>query len=193
MSALPLTRRVPGWLVRALRILFFAALVAISAKIAINAPGTPVPITLQTLAVLLTGFALGPLEGAVSIAAYLGLIAGGVPVDARSLGSAALVSPTAGYLLGFVPGVIIAGLAQPARRHKMALMLLTGGAAIAVIYVCGAGGLYRVLGTWPAAIMAGVIPFIFVDFGKVLLAAALVRLGRESWLRWFVKSQLPGA
>jgi biotin transport system substrate-specific component len=188
MSTLTSTRR-SAWLLTVARVGFFAALIALSAKVSITLPGSPVPITLQTLAVLFTGLAIGPREGAAAVLAYLAAIASGLPVDTRGIGAAALVGPTAGYLLGFVPAAYIAGLAWRVADSPIWRKTLLAWAACAiatvVIYALGTLGLMPYSGSLNAAILAGVIPFIFVDFGKALLAVGLAHLGRESWLRWF--------
>jgi len=188
MSTLTSTRR-SAWLLTVARVGFFAALIALSAKVSITLPGSPVPITLQTLAVLFTGLAIGPREGAAAVLAYLAAIASGVPVDTRGIGAAALVGPTAGYLLGFVPAAYLAGLAWRVADSPIWRKTLLAWAACAVativIYAFGTFGLMPYSGSLNAAILAGVIPFIFVDFGKALLAVGLAHLGHESWLRWF--------
>src|SRR2546428_5821590 len=86
---------------RALAVLLGAALVAIAAQIAIPLPGTPVPMTLQPLAVLLVGALLGPGLGAGSMILYLALGAAGVArVTAhRPPRPAPLGGPAGGYLL----------------------------------------------------------------------------------------------
>lgn len=187
MSTLISTRRMAG-LLTAARIGLFAALIALSAKVSITLPGTPVPITLQTLAILFTGLAIGPREGAAAVLAYLAAIASGLPVDSRGLGAAALVGPTAGYLFGFVPAAYIAGLAWRVAAHpvwrKTAWMWAACIAASLVVYLFGMFGLLAYTGNLNTATLIGVIPFVVVDFGKALLAVALALLGRESWLRW---------
>ena len=160
-------RHYPLWFVRVLRISLFTVLIAIAAKIAIPLPGTPVPITTQVLAVLLAGMTLGPVEGAISVLAYLAGIAIGLPIDAYSLGGAALVGPTAGYLIGFFVAAIIAGLAWHApQRSKLVLNILLGLLAAAVVEVIGTIGLVTVFnGSWLTAFTKGMLPFIFIDFG----------------------------
>jgi biotin transport system substrate-specific component len=155
------SRHYPVWLIRVLRIALFTVLIAISAKISIPIPGTPVPITAQVLAVLVTGMVLGPVEGFISVAVYLGAIVLNIPVDAKSAGSAALFRGTAGYLIAL--GIV----------------------AVIVDYIPGVIGLMPFYAnSLEATLVGGVAPFVLVDFGKVLLAASLVKLGRESWLRW---------
>ena len=94
---------------RVAAIIIFAAITALTARVTIHLPFTPVPITLQTLAVLLSGLVLGSRGGALAQLTYLGLIATGLPLDANALGAAAFFGPTAGYLLGFVPAAFVAG------------------------------------------------------------------------------------
>lgn len=177
--------QVAPWQLRLLRVAFFTVLIAISAKITIPLPGTPVPFTAQTLMILVTGMLLGPVEGALSVMVYLGGIAAGMPIDAFSRGSAALVGPTAGYLLGFVPAVIVAGLGWRAPlKWRVFVNLAAGLVAAAIILGVGMVGLYLLRGSWLVAFSSGVLPFVLVDFGKALLAASLVNLGDQSWLRW---------
>ncbi|HVO42753.1 MAG TPA: biotin transporter BioY [Aggregatilineales bacterium] len=174
----------PLWLIGLLRIAFFVVLIALCAKIQIPVPGTPVPITLQVLSVLLAGMILGPIEGGISAAAYLGAIALGLPLDAYNHSAAALLSPTAGFLIGFVPGAMLAGLSWRVSKYRFFACLVAGIAGLAAIYGLGVAGLYRLSGLWVTAIALGAIPFLLVDAAKVMLASSLVMLGRESWLRW---------
>src|SRR5205823_2700494 len=104
---------------RALAVLAGVALVAIAAQIAIPLPGTPVPMTLQPLAVLLVGGMLGPRLGAGSLVLYLTLGAAGLPVftpfGAPGLGR--LLGPTGGYLLAYpIAAYAVGRLAADGRR-----------------------------------------------------------------------------
>src|SRR5213076_1029493 len=104
---------------RALAVLLGAALVAIAAQIAIPLPGTPVPMTLQPLAVLLVGALLGPSLGAGSMILYLALGAAGLPVFTPYglPGLARLVGPTGGYLLAYpVAAFAVGKIAGDGRR-----------------------------------------------------------------------------
>lgn len=160
----------------------FTLLTIITARITI--PMQPVPFTLQTLAVLLAGLILGARDGALSQLAYLALIAVNLPVDARGLGAAALLGPTAGYLFGFVAGAFVAGLLVERGARRMLQRWLAGIAGIAVIYLFGAAFLKLNSGmAWDAAWMAGVAPFIVPDLAKAVIAAALAEGGRSLLLR----------
>ena len=185
-----MSRQYPAWVLRVARIILFTVLIVISAKIAIPIPGTPVPITTQTLAILLTGMVLGPVEGVISVVVYLGMIAVGLPLDAFSRGAAAFAGPTAGYLIGFLPAAFIAGLAWRAKeKYKLLFNIVLGILGAATIELCGMVGLYLLgitHGSWIGAFSIGVVPFVFVDSGKAILVATLVNLGRQSWLRWIM-------
>ncbi len=188
-----LSHRYPLWLVRVLRVSLFTVMIALSAHIRIPIPGTPVPITTQVLAVLLAGMTLGSVEGAASVVTYLVGIAVGLPIDASGAGVAALSGATGGYLFGFILGAFIAGLAWKApERNKLWLNIGLGILAAVVIELVGMVGLYVFFmsaqhgASWVNAFALGVVPFILVDFGKALLAAALVNLGYRSWQRWLI-------
>jgi biotin transport system substrate-specific component len=194
MTAETLSRRYPLWLIRVLRISFFIVLLIISAKVRIELPNTPVPITGQTLIVLLSGMILGPVEGMLSVLSYVAAIASGLPIDARGLGQGIFVGPTAaqfatgGYLIGFIPAAFVAGLAWRVKSEPAHLVLtfLCGLAAAAIILIFGTLGLafYRQLPV-ENALLLSVYPFMLIEPGKALLAASLSTLKRESWLRWF--------
>ncbi len=179
-------RRSSVWLIRLLRIGLFIALIAISARLSIVVPTTPVPITMQTLMVFLTGMVLGPVEGTISVAGYVAAIASGQPLDAKMLGPAVFAGPTAGYLIAFVPAAFIAGLAWRApERYRLILSIACGLAAAILILIVGTLGVavYSHI-AWANAILLGLFPFMLIEPGKVLLAASLANLGHESWLRW---------
>ena len=93
---------------RAILILSFALLTGIAAQVQILLPFTPVPVTLQVLAVILAGLLLGPVDGFFAMLTYLGLIAAGAPFAAGWIGGpAAFAGPTAGYLLSFPIAVAV--------------------------------------------------------------------------------------
>ena len=156
----------------------FTLLTVIAARIVI--PMQPVPFTLQPLAVLLAVLILGARDGAYSQLAYLTLIAACAPVDARGIGAAALLGPTAGYLLGFLGAAFAAGLLAERGATRIGRRWLAGVAGIAVIYLCGLVVLKADTGlSWEAAWAAGVTPFIVPDLAKALIAAALAEGGRR--------------
>lgn len=149
--------------------------VALAVSAQVQVPLWPVPITGQTLVVLLLGFALGPRLAGATVLAYLAEGAVGLPVFAGlTAGAAVLVGPTAGYLWGFVVAAVLTGvLAQrgwQARPSLVALGMVLGNLAI---YAIGAGWLAVV--TDPATAWAsGVVPFLLGDAIKIGIATALV-------------------
>ena len=85
--------------------------IAVAAQLAL--PIASVPMTLQTFAVCFAGLMLGPMRGVAAVAVYLLMGAIGIPVFAGFTGSlAAVVGPTGGFLVGFLPLVLLAGLAK---------------------------------------------------------------------------------
>ncbi len=157
-------------------------LTVVAARLSI--PMQPVPFTLQPLAVLLAGLILGARDGALSQLAYLALIALNLPVDASMRGAAALVGPTAGYLVGFVGAAFVAGLLVERGTGRLWQRLLAGVAGTAVIYLFGIVILKHVTGMdWEAAWAAGAAPFIVPDVAKAVIAAALAEAGRRVLLR----------
>jgi biotin transport system substrate-specific component len=95
-----------------------AAFVGLSAQIAIPLPFTPVPLTLQTFAVLLTGAALGSLRGVLAMALYAVVGIAGVPWFAQ--GSSGYAAPSFGYILGFIAAAFIVGRIAEGGAHRMA-------------------------------------------------------------------------
>jgi biotin transport system substrate-specific component len=148
-----------------------ALLTALAAQIQL--PMFPVPMTLQTFAVLLVGATLGTSRGALSLSLYMLLGAIGLPVfaGAKTLTGAL---PTAGYLIGFVvAGAIIGFLASKGFSKNPVKLALSFALGTTVIYAFGVTGLMLTLGlTLSQAIAAGVIPFLVGDAVKAALAAA---------------------
>lgn len=165
-------------------IIVFAAVTALTARITIFLPFTPVPITLQTLAVVLSGLVLGARGGALAQIIYLGLIATGLPVDAKGVGSAAFFGPTAGYLLGFVPAAFVTGwLAERFAGRNWWGNFVAAVSGVLVIYLAGVSWLAVILGSWLQAWLNGVVPFILIDLGKAAVAATVAESGKRL-LRW---------
>ena len=154
-----------------------AALTALAAQWRIVLPFTPVPITGQTLAVLLTGAALGMRLGAAGQLLYVGVGALGAPVFTDASGGIEVIrGATGGYLIGFIFAAgFIGWMAE--RRHdrtfsKMFTAFILGSA---VIYAFGVIGLMTATGMdLNAAIAAGVVPFVFGDILKATGAGIIL-------------------
>ena len=160
---------------------FFIALAA-----QISVPFYPVPVTLQTLAIMIVGLTFGSRLGAVTLLAYLGQGAAGLPVFASGMSTAALVGPTAGFLVGFVGMAWLAGFAVERGLARGVISTAICGIAIsALLYVPGVA--------WPMAIAeaAGisgswvgssadaiwtywVAPFLLGDAVKAVIAALVI-------------------
>lgn len=153
-----------------------AACIAVGAWMQL--PIGAVPVTLQPLFVFLAGYLLGPASGAAAVALYVAAGVLGLPVFAGGkAGLGVLLGPTGGYLVGFVLGAAITGLAAPRGRPiGWVRGVLTGLLALLVAYAVGATRLAQVL-KFDArkAIAVGVAPFILFDLVKVGVALVVAR------------------
>ena len=164
-------------------LLFFALLTAVTARITIPLPFTVVPITLQVLAVLLSGLILGSSAGALSQLLYLAALAAGLPASSSGIGGPAVfLTPTAGYIVAFVPAAFVAGYiverAQGRGWQSTLLHLIAGLCGVGVIYMGGVAWLAVLLGDFQVALQQGLLPFIGVDLGKAIAAALVANGGR---------------
>lgn len=158
-----------------LLVLGASALIAIAAQVAIPLPFTPVPLTLQPLAVILVGVALGSTRGAAAAALYLLEGASGLPVFAQGhAGAGWLVAATGGYLMSYPFAAWTAGFVSERGWGSSVVRAVTGMLlALGVIYLGGWSWL-AVLTSPAAAFTAGVAPFVVADIIKVALGAALL-------------------
>jgi biotin transport system substrate-specific component len=159
-----------------------SALLTISAKVQV--PFYPVPMTMQTLVVLLIGMAFGARLGVATVALYLAEGAAGLPVFAgtpeKGIGLAYMIGPTGGYLLGFVLAAGIAGWIVE-RRHDAAGLALAVLAGSIAIYASGVLWLASFVGLGKA-LELGLVPFLWGDLLKAGLAFALA-LGGAAMVR----------
>jgi biotin transport system substrate-specific component len=166
----------------ALLVVLGSALLTLSAKVQV--PFYPVPITMQTLVVLLIGIAFGFRLGVVTVLLYLAQGAAGLPVFAgtpeKGIGLAYMLGPTGGYLAGFVLGAAIAGWIAERRRDPGALALAVIAGSLA-IYLPGVLWLAQFVG-FGKAFELGLVPFLWGDTLKAALAIALA-LGGAALVR----------
>ena len=150
--------------------------VAVCSRIEI--PIQPVPITGQTLAVLLLGALLGTKRGSISVVGYLGMGASGLPVFAGGAsGAARLIGPTAGYLIGFVAAAVVVGwLSERGWDRRIGTTALAMVAGNLVIYLFGVAWLAQFVG-WQRVLSLGVLPFLVGDAVKIGLAAFAMPIG----------------
>lgn len=154
-----------------------AALTSIAAQLAV--PLWPVPITGQTLAVLIVGSSLGALRGSLSMVLYavLGII--GLPVFSDgSHGFNVIAGPTGGYIIGFIFAAALTGwLAQRAWDHKILGAIASFAAGTVITFAVGLPWLAVSLGlNLEQTLAAGLYPFIIGGIVKALLAAGFIRL-----------------
>ncbi len=158
------------------------ALTAVGAYIKI--PVGPVPITLQTFFVLLSGAILGPALGAVSMTAYIILGLMGLPVFAGGGGPQYIFSPTFGFLASFPFASAIVGLILPrdVRELKFHRALVAMFSGTAVVYLAGLPFLAFYLNVLQgkslgleAILMIGMLPFLPGDIAKVVIGAYMVQ------------------
>lgn len=137
-----------------------------------SVPIGPVPISLTNLAIYFSLYVLGTKNGTISYLVYLliGLI--GVPVfSGFTSGPEKLFGPTGGYLIGFIPMAILAGIFIDKFTSNYMLCLLGMILGTAVCYILGTLWLsYQANLSFKAALFAGVIPFIIGDLIKIILA-----------------------
>jgi len=162
-----------------LKILGAAALIALGAQVRIPVPGTPVPMTLQSLAVLVVGLTLARRYSGTATVLYLLCGAAGLPVFAAH--SAGLVGVTGGYLLGFVPAVLVAGWWKDRGSTSFGRLLAAGAFAYLVLFACGVAWQVMVWGeSLEAGFVIGFLPFAAKAAVQVALVAVLVaRLDRS--------------
>lgn len=183
-------------LTKALMVLGGSALIAVAAQVSV--PMIPVPMTLQTLAILVVGLSYGARLGALTVLAYLAEGAAGLPVFAGGASTLALAGPTAGFLAGFVGLAWIVGFA--ADRGIRGLVPTAGVALVAsaLLYLPGAAWAMladAALGLdatkWGADTL-GMIwqyymqPFLIGDAVKAVMAALIVTGG------WAALARRPG-
>jgi len=173
-----------AWLARrGVAISLGAFVVALSAQVVVPVPFSPVPITLQPLAVLAVGGLLGGASGLVALVLYLALGVLGLPVFAPGglPGVLRLIGPTGGYLLAFP---LAAGLTGILAGRALASGGVTGKAVLGVLWACALGMVVihlggvaqlALLGGDPSlAFRIGFVPFFTGDLLKIGLAAALI-------------------
>lgn len=159
--------------------LFSGLVVALAATafIRIPLPFTPVPLTLQTLVVLLAGGFLGARNGALAAITYIALGTVGFPVFAGQMGGlSGLAGPTGGYLAGFVVAAFFMGWALPKVQGRFIAQFALFAAGSLIILVLGAVHLSLFLNVGiKAAIMTGIVPFMALDLLKAFIAAGIFK------------------
>lgn len=170
------SRQSAGALRATIEILAAAGLMALAAQVAIPVPGTPVPMTLQSLVMLLAGLMLSPGRAAAAMVAYLGLGSAYAPCFAA--GSHGLSGYTGGYLVGFVAGAWLTSVVRgpAASTGRMVVAGLVGSAALFALGVVWQSAYLG--GNLGDAVAKGFVPFVVKDFVQLAAAVALVKVVR---------------
>lgn len=162
----------------AIGVIFFILATALGAYVRIPVPGSPVPITLQTFFVVLSGAVLGKRLGLYSQLGYIFLGVSGVPLfSAGSSGLTYLLGPTGGYLIGFAAASYFVGrMLEVGKINLWSAIAAFSTGIIVIIYTFGVSWLilnYKM--SAPQAISAGALPFIPGDMVKILFAAMIYK------------------
>ncbi|MBN2184017.1 MAG: biotin transporter BioY [Candidatus Krumholzibacteriota bacterium] len=161
---------------RARRIAAFVIFTAVGAQLAVRLPYTPVPVTMQTLFVVLAGIVLGPRDGFYAMISYLVAGLAGAPVFAHfSFGPAVIAGPTGGYLLAFPAAALVAGLIFRSLGRGSLAVLTAALSGTALILV--AGTLYLSVFTGLSlsrAVFLGITPFLAGACVKSLGAVVII-------------------
>jgi len=179
MTHVALDVRRQAWGIRACGVVIGALLVALAAQVAVPLPGTPVPMTLQPMAVLLVGGLLGARLGALSMILYLAMGAAGLPVFTPTVplvGFARLFGPTGGYLLAYPVAAWAVGtvVRDGSRVWRVACGVLAG---LVLIHLGGLAQLAILTGSISGAARLATSPFLLGDLLKlVILVPVLTQL-----------------
>ncbi|MFD7869304.1 biotin transporter BioY [Microbacterium sp. NPDC059771] len=172
------------------RIAVFAALIIVLGTVVVPLPGG-VPITAQTLGVMLAGLVLGRRVAPLSILVVLALAAIGLPVLAGGRGGVGVfVGPTAGYMLGWIAGVVVIGLVMRTGRPawwRVALSALVGG--VLVVYAFGIPVQALVTGVPLDLTALSALAFLPGDLIKVAAATLIVVALRRAYPRAFADTR----
>ena len=175
-------RTVTNTIPRAL-ILILAGDILLAASARVTVPFWPVPMTMQTLVVLIIGAGYGWRLGAATMLAYLVEGVAGLPVFAAGAGPAYFAGPTGGYIAGFVLAATLAGwLAERGITRRPVTALLGFLVADTLVFVAGVGWLGSLIGL-DKAIHGGLIPFLPAEALKIVLATVLTLAAAPSFLR----------
>lgn len=161
---------------RAALVIGGSMLLALASRISV--PMFPVPMTLQTLAVLTIGMSMGSRMGLLTVGAWLAQGFAGLPVLANGGSTAAFFGPTAGFLAGFMLMVAIAGFAADRGVKSVLGLSVAGLIAAAAVYLPGLAWPAMVMGkSVPELLQGWMQPFLIGDAVKAVLAAMIVSGG----------------
>ena len=148
-----------------------AGIALLTASAHIKIPFYPVPLTMQTLIVLGIGMTYGVRLGGATLLGYLAAGFVGLPVFAGGAGMAYMMGPTGGYLAGFFAAAVVLGaLAERGWTRSWATAAAAMLMGNVIIYLLGVGWLTSLIG-WDKAVQFGLLPFLYGDALKLIIAA----------------------
>lgn len=188
VATVPLGWVIVGVLRSMALVLGFVLLIALSAQVRFVVPGTDVPMTLQLLAVLMTGYMLAPSAALATLVLYLASGCAGLPVFA---GIGGLMGPTGGYLIGFLVAAWLVSVLKGNDNAGWARLFGAGLAGVTVVLLLGVCWRFvaaKSLGLSDVGVttvvMASVIPFLLKAILEVGIVVALVRSVRSMRSRY---------
>lgn len=155
-------------------IALFAAIISVSSYLSIPLPFSPVPLTLQTFAIMLAGLILAPVEAGASLGVFLLLGAVGMPVfSGGTSGFGVLFGATGGYLFGFLAGAVVISLLKGKEVSFVRMIIAAAVGGVVVVYAIGVPWLAVYTGMdLSKAFTVGALPFLIGDGIKVFVAAS---------------------
>lgn len=153
----------------------FAALIGVMGYVSFPIPFSPVPISGQTLVIMLIGLMLTPKQAFYSVSVWLLVGIVGAPVFSGGRGGLAVLgSPSGGYIIGFLIGAVVISYLRGKTGNVVKMYLATIIGGILVIYACGVPVMAFLLEMdFATALKAGALPFLIGDFIKVFIAVNL--------------------
>ncbi|MEL6661527.1 MAG: biotin transporter BioY [Pseudomonadota bacterium] len=148
----------------------------------VSVPLYPVPVTMQTLAVLMLGVVLGPRDGALTVLSWLGLALAGAPVLANaSGGAAAFAGPTVGYLMAFPVAAFLAGMLPKPLSLTQGALAFSGFLGLHGLMLASGWVWLSVLIGPETAFAAGVVPFLLGSVVKASMALGITAAWPAHW------------
>lgn len=158
----------------ALIVLFASIVLSLVSKVFI--PWQPVPMTFESVTVILFGLTLGSKRATAAVGLYL--LQGGLGV--WTAGFSVLAGPTAGFILGFLPAAFFAGwMMESGMARGFIRTLITAVLSTLIVFSCGATWLQAIIG-WHDAYLYGIKPFFIVEPIKLLVASAFVMVCQKT-------------
>lgn len=171
----------------------FAALICVAAVFSIPLPPPLPPFSPAVFFVLLSGLMLGPAGGGCAVAVYLLLGSLGLPVFANGGGGLGhFLSPTGGFLIGYLCAAIVSGALADRGTWKIERSLSAAFAGVVVLYAVGLPLMQRALDSRAATLRATAVmmtPYFFADLAKAAAAAFLIRALKPLLCRYFSKEK----